>query len=409
MKTKITMIAMLLTISIAAISQTWSSVGAGLSERVLSFYKHSNGQLFISGNTTYPATVKTWDGSSLGQYGPTVGNYYLAGMAEYGPNLMVLNTAGGMIESDGSTVWSNVIPSNAGYPIAFNNYVYWSVATGGNLRYWNGTSVQSVSGVQNMGLQPDTSSGELLLCGRGTYGTSTNIILCTYDPSLNYWTTLPNTGLDTVPFSFASSSSSALYYNGSLYMAGSFGLTTSTLHGHLYKWTGSTWTNIWTDPTVANTSSKKLVEYNGKLYFVSGTGSVNLYQYDSISGVNLIGTLAGGISDMIVYNNDLYVGGAFTDIDGTPYSHIAKYTDNSMTTGIKQIEKSQASVYPNPSNGRFTVDAGNSTIEVFNCVGQLISHNIVTDKQEIIITNPGAYIVRVLKENKVSNYKLINK
>jgi len=66
------------------------------------------------------------------------------------------------------------------------------------------------------------------------------------------------------------------------------------------------------------------------------------------------------------------------------------------------------SIYPNPSNGQFTVDAGNATIDVINSLGQNTLHLTVDSKVAINLDKPGMYLISINKNGKIYNSRLIN-
>lgn len=80
----------------------------------------------------------------------------------------------------------------------------------------------------------------------------------------------------------------------------------------------------------------------------------------------------------------------------------------SPCTGIQQIaEKSGITIYPNPSNGDFTLTIGkvkeNTVVEIYNSIGQMISKTLVsTIDNKINLTKEanGVYHVRVIQDAK---------
>jgi trimeric autotransporter adhesin len=169
-------------------------------------------------------------------------------------------------------------------------------------------------------------------------------------------------------------------YNSNIYIGGGFQISDGQPIKHLSKWNGSTWDSIgkcpdntvfalyvnssnqllvggvfdsiggihnngisiW-DDTVWTTFSDSLpvsnpfvftiCEFQGETY-IGGNFSNNLAQINEIAkwdgsawvnpGIRFYGGLAA-VNAMIVYNNDLYVGGYFTASDGNLSDYIVKY------------------------------------------------------------------------------------
>lgn len=87
--------------------------------------------------------------------------------------------------------------------------------------------------------------------------------------------------------------------------------------------------------------------------------------------------------------------------------------DNNCSLDIEEIEKDNESllVYPNPTNGKFNVEAKNiAEVEVLNVVGQNVATYIVNgDSCEIDMTefNTGMYFINVKTENGMMTKKII--
>ena len=91
---------------------------------------------------------------------------------------------------------------------------------------------------------------------------------------------------------------------------------------------------------------------------------------------------------------------------------------DTSTTGIKEaINNNAISLYPNPSNGKITINATNNnainTVNIFDITGTLVFTQVNLNKATANINinhlNTGVYIVEVLSANNKSIVKLIIK
>lgn len=97
-------------------------------------------------------------------------------------------------------------------------------------------------------------------------------------------------------------------------------------------------------------------------------------------------------------------------------SYIETYACRDLNTGINNINalNNAISIYPNPSNGVFTVDLGDSqeaTIEVYDLLGQLVTEvNASNDRTKIDLTTKGTGIYVVYVKDAVTGKALsVNK
>lgn len=81
-----------------------------------------------------------------------------------------------------------------------------------------------------------------------------------------------------------------------------------------------------------------------------------------------------------------------------------------LITGVEEtITKKQASVYPNPCQGSFTLElVGESDVVVSNLMGQtIIKLNKVMGQQQIQLGNAGIYLVQVYRSSGVETLKVV--
>lgn len=159
-----------------------------------------------------------------------------------------------------------------------------------------------------------------------------------------------------------------------------------------------------TQPTILSVSSTQTIETmpssNDGVASVTVSGGTPSYTYSwSPSGGNsqtASGLTGGTYTCTITDNNGCSITKSFTITTG-------------IATGINSYELSSViSIYPNPSNGQFSIDAGNATVDVINSIGQIVSHSVVDGKSSITVDAPGMYIIKVVKDGKVFSSRLIN-
>jgi hypothetical protein len=80
-------------------------------------------------------------------------------------------------------------------------------------------------------------------------------------------------------------------------------------------------------------------------------------------------------------------------------------------TGIKELNQNSISVYPNPTNGLFTIEL-NSTAQIIitNSLGEIIMNTTFNSGlQNLDLQNKinGIYFIRLIQNNKQEVYKLI--
>jgi hypothetical protein len=95
---------------------------------------------------------------------------------------------------------------------------------------------------------------------------------------------------------------------------------------------------------------------------------------------------------------------------GVTFSEDCNYTGNEEFQDLLM----DSNLYPNPTNGHFTIQLANElydevTVEVRNA-GQLLQVKLFTNVSQIELTlddNPGVYFVYLKSTNQQANYKVL--
>ena len=177
--------------------------------------------------------------------------------------------------------------------------------------------------------------------------------------------------------------SKMLVYKGLLYVAGTFeSAGTNTFAKGIATWDGTKWENV--GGGIEYQWGARIFDmkvHNDKLYVVGGfdeAGGTPIREIAVWDGTNWCGfgvadsTIDGAASVLGFYQDTMYIGGGFFSIDGdSSVNRIAKYigtgTDTcGNKTGIGELshkENMAFSIYPNPAQDYFNVEANNPAEE----------------------------------------------
>lgn len=118
------------------------------------------------------------------------------------------------------------------------------------------------------------------------------------------------------------------YFNGNLYIGGSFTYAGGVAANHIARWDGTTWYAVGNG---FNNDVHALCVYNNQLY------AGGEFTYSGSTGINYLGfwngtawnQVGGGTNDdveaMCTWDNALYIGGDFTTAGGITVNHICKW------------------------------------------------------------------------------------
>ena len=164
--------------------------------------------------------------------------------------------------------------------------------------------------------------------------------LNTFSPSKQHISSWSGTQWDSIGSNFSSGGiEGVITLNKELYSFGAFDIVNSIHYNGIAKFDtiSNTWVSIGFPYTMPTTSAiiRCLQMYHGQLYaggvFKDSTGVIaNIARYNgsywSIVGQGITGSM-DDVFAMGVYQNELYVAGAFTVNDGNPWNNIARWND----------------------------------------------------------------------------------
>ena len=201
-------------------------------------------------------------------------------------------------------------------------------------------------------------------------------------------------------------------YNGELYVAGSFTLAGTTVVDGIAKWDGTNWTDVGGGLAGSSGSSgiNDMIVFNGLLYvsgrfdMIGGQTADDFAYWDGSSwtGINLPHPELS-LRSMTIYDGELYLGG--WDFNT---SRLYRYLGG---VGVPDYhDQLKLSVFPNPSDGLYTIQLDNNDPEfeyvVFNSVGQEVQTGN-TARVDLSNQEAGLYYLRVVSGKSTATEKLI--
>lgn len=237
-------------------------------------------------------------------------------------------------------VWSLYCDSLTNGLIAGGEYKWTtdSLVVNGIAR-WDGSSWDSVAqnSIQPIGINVAVGTEQFLrfkgnIYAQGLWGSDFEptfpYSVAKLDTSLNLWTPLP-CGIGSPGIRYMSA------IGDTLFLTGNFDTLCANPISMIYGFDGnSVFPTTLSNPLPFDPSNtiQKLFRYKGVIYYVGGVydpgdSSFDMFmQWNGSDWVNVPGiTGEMVIKKILVYNNDLYVGGYFFKVDGTPGNCIAKF------------------------------------------------------------------------------------
>lgn len=171
-----------------------------------------------------------------------------------------------------------------------------------------------------------------------------------------------------------------------MYVGGYFSKAGGDPGDNIAKWDGTQWSEVGGGLNPSNVMALQV--YKGELYAagqINDAGGLPVTRmarwdgaqwYDAGTDFRLGDMSSGTPGTLAVFKNDLYIGGGFKTINGDTMNNIAKYD---YTVGVNELQVSNCGfqVYPNPSEGKFTivsryVGTQVEKIEVYNILGEKV-------------------------------------
>lgn len=272
-------------------------------------------------------------------------------------------------------VWSNSATTNS-----------ITVTSGGTytVRVNNGTCLSNVSAGITVTVSTTPPTPTINAGGPTTFCAGGSVVLSSSSPSLNTW----SNGATTQSITVTTGNSYSV-------TAGNVGCSSTS---------SSALVTVNPLPTVTFSALPGMCVYNNPIALTGGSPSGGTYSGSGVSGGMFNPTTAGTGAKTITYS--------FTDGNGcTNTSNSSIVVDG--CAAIEEQDGRQFKLFPNPSNGIFTISSEGyafESVSVYNHLGQLVLNQISNqDNQEIDLTNfeSGIYTIRVNHESGVENIRVI--
>ncbi len=401
-------------------AQSWSTFEGGLGLDPVNALIMYNGNLIIGGGA---GGIQQWDGSAWSSLGTGV-NGIVDALVIYNGNLIAggqFTTAGGIPANNiamwNGSAWSvigkgvsgsvSIISPGVNALCVYNDSLFaagYFDSAGGkrarNIAEWNGSNWVALGhGVDSTVYALAVYDSTVFAGGQfDSAGTVRANILAEWN------------GTSWSANSLGGSQVEALtVYNNNLVACGML------LPGNIAKWNGSTWTAFGSGISGGMHNVESLTTYSGNLIAggmfknAGGISANGVAQWNGSSWDSLGGGLDGGpnvigVESLIEYDGLLIAGGEIS-VPGGPPCGIAQW---GILTGFNElkVESEKVKVYPNPSNGIFSVELkGNSDkfkVEVYNIFGEKVISQFTIDHSPFTInlsSQPkGIYLYRVTSE-----------
>ena len=262
--------------------------------------------------------------------------------------------------------------------------------TANGIAKWDGTSWSDVHGFPFFDEEGDVIrdcimyNGELYVCGSFYAGSGTGML------GIAKWNGSDWVGVG--PMGVGSSTCMAVY-EGKLYVGGYFSsMMNPALPGnHIASWDGNSWDNVGGGIGNSNGNVYEMMVHDGLLYVagaftsVGGISAPFIATWDGHEWCDLGSTSDNGIDAIEEFQDTLYIGGAFTELNGQEIFSVAKsggppQDENCGTlASVEDVaaNSTELTIYPNPTTSTTTItwqgqSHGSYQLQLFDAQGRQI-------------------------------------
>lgn len=285
-----------------------------------------------------------------------------------GSVVLTSSSASGNVWSNGATTQSTTVSTSNTYTVSVNN----------------GTCISNASAPVTVTVTTTPSTPTINASGSTTFCAGGSVVLSSSSPTLNTWSNGATTQSITVTAG-----------NTYTVTAGNPGCSATS---------SPITVTVNPLPTVTFGALSNMCVYNSPITLTQGSPSGGTYSGTGVSGGQFNPATAGNGTHTLTYS--------YTDGNNCTNTQNSSITVDGCL-GIDEQDASFISIYPNPSNGIFTLKSGNynlTSVTVYNHLGQIVlDQKSNLNEQEIDLTNfsNGIYTVRVSHEAGVENVRVI--
>jgi N-acetylneuraminic acid mutarotase len=251
------------------------------------------------------------------------------------------------------------------------------------------------------------AGGKLYLVGGQNGDGTSEWFFEEYDPATNSWANKGNLPHNQAWYSGVTG------MDGKLYRIGGGRWQEPENYFDIYDTETETWNTDATFPVGIH--GPAALALDGKIYILGGQvgdqKSDSIYTYSPISDIWINSVI--NLPEPMPYCQAVALGDyvyAYKKSESGQFGYLWRF--KFASTGVKDIDQdSDISVYPNPSNGEFSIKAnemnGNIRIEIFNSIGSsvYVSNKDISASIPLSINlhnqTPGAYFIKFSQVNKV--------
>jgi hypothetical protein len=409
-------------------AQIWTDLNSGLDGPIYALYSDSiTNKLYIGGAFTevdqkQSKFIATWDGNSwdtlgggMEGAGPVYSiqsfkdTIYVGGYFRRSFTNGIGKTTNGLAKWNGNSwdsIGSGFHPSGGPREMIVNNDTLYLAGSFDSVGTIHSQSIVAFDGYNYIpiGIPGNSTGGAAASCvffnGElflgGNFQDSSILIYNFAKRSSNHWINL------------CSSSGCGFFdamcvYNNELYVTGINFVGPAM---HIMRYDGSNYFSVGGDLDWRGWTLKVI---NNLLFAVGGFDNAGGQQASKIAIWN--GTswapfsndiFDGDITDIAIFQNDLYVAGGFTHINTANINRIAKFPN--YMQHVNSVLHTNVKIYPNPSNGSFRVDLQNLNfrkpfiIKIINMMSEIVYFSRVMSTQDYLDFNlnkysPGMYYI----------------